>query len=207
MFGYCLLPAAVFLLLILTTFSSIHLKGRFKLVKQEISLTQNRIWNDWNVSSYPNFLRLMHIPPLSWKLQKLKFIRLLATSLHEGKKEENHSFVMGFTGSSVTTGHDNYFSDAYPNIIYQNLLPLFKLLNISLIVRNGAVGSNPCYPYDACIETHVGNDLDIVGWEQSWNCAIDPRPLDTFTRQAYFMKKKVRNLLFFIFSVSYFFFI
>jgi hypothetical protein len=171
---------------------------KIETMKNEIDVIQNRIFNEWNVSSYPNFLQLMHIPPLSWKLQKLKFLRLLFDSLHEEisdsdikGRENNVAFVIGFSGSSVTAGHDNYFSEAYPNVVYENLLPFFNSLNISLVVRNHAVGNNPCYAYDACIETHLGDDLDIVGWEQSMNCGRDPRPLDTFTRQTYFMKKKV----------------
>jgi hypothetical protein len=175
--------------------SSLHFK-KIETIKKDVDFIQHRIWNEWNVSSYPNFLQLMHIPPLSWKLQKLKFIRLLSDSLrekNEEEKRERNAFVIGFSGSSVTAGHDNYFSEAYPNVVYENLLPFFNLLNISLIVRNHAVGNNPCYAYDACIETHLGGDLDIVGWEQSMNCGRDPRPLDTFTRQTYFMKKKVTN--------------
>ena len=37
-------------------------------------------------------------------------------------------------------------------------------------VRNGAIGNNPCFPYDACVATHMGTDIDILTWEQSMNC-------------------------------------
>lgn len=61
---------------------------------------------------------------------------------------------------------DNYFKEAYPNIVYTNLKPIFESINIPFIVRNSAIGNNPCYPYDACIATQVGDDLDILTWEQ-----------------------------------------
>ena len=61
---------------------------------------------------------------------------------------------------------DNYFSDAYPQVVYDNLLPIFQELNVPLVVRNHAIGNNPCYAYDACIATHIGDDLDILTWEQ-----------------------------------------
>lgn len=34
------------------------------------------------------------------------------------------------------------------------------------VVRNHALGNNPCYAYDACIASHLGDDLDILTWEQ-----------------------------------------
>ena len=60
------------------------------------------IWSEWDVSNYPLFLTLTHIPSDSWELQKYKFIRLVlenvSNSLHKNKSE----FVVGFSGSSVT---------------------------------------------------------------------------------------------------------
>lgn len=161
------------------------------------------------------------------------------------------SFVVGFAGSSVTAGHgeliysnhhifgnlsyvtlfcffylffltvDNYFSEAFPQVFHDTLVPLFRTMEVPLVVRNHALGNNPCYPYDACIETHLGDDLDILAWEQvrdslcttsmylrwcahtlyclpcccelqSLNCGHWSVPLDTFSRQASYMQKKVR---------------
>ena len=28
------------------------------------------------------------------------------------------------------------------------------------------LGNNPCYPYDACVATHMGDDVDVLTWEQ-----------------------------------------
>jgi hypothetical protein len=54
-----------------------------------------------------------------------------------------------------------------------------------------AIGNNPCFPYDACIDTHLGNDLDILTWEQSMNCGRDSKPIDVFLRSAQRMNKQV----------------
>jgi hypothetical protein len=61
----------------------------------------------------------------------------------------------------------------------------------SFIVRNHAIGNNPCFPYDACIITHLGDDVDILLWEQSMNCGREVLPLQVFTTiAAYHMKKQ-----------------
>lgn len=67
--------------------------------------------------------------------------------------------------------------------------PVMDTLKINLTVRNHALGNNPCYPYDACIETHIGDDVDLIAWEQSMNCGRDSKPLDTFTRAAHHLPK------------------
>jgi len=97
---------------------------------------------------------------------------------------------MGFSGSSVTAGHDNYFHEAFPSVLNATLQPIFKSLDIELVVRNRAFGNNPCCPYDDCLETHLGDDLDVLAWEQSMNCGRDPRPVETFMRAAARMPKK-----------------
>ena len=59
------------------------------------------IWTEWNVTYYPLFLTMMHIPPASWDLQKAKFIKLII----EAYSGSNATFIAGFSGSSVTAGH------------------------------------------------------------------------------------------------------
>ena len=132
-------------------------------VIDEIAQLKKFIWDTWDVSKYPSFLKTMHVPSRSYDLQVLKFQKLLLQS-------EEKSYVMGITGSSVTAGHDNYFNESYPVVIETALLPIFKLMNINLEVRNAALGNNPCLPYDACVANHVGSDLDFLSWEQSMNC-------------------------------------
>lgn len=179
--------------------------SNYSALKEAVDVTIKRIWKDWDVDHYPLFLYYMHIPKSSWEIQKQKFISLLLE--HKPIK----TYVVGFSGSSVTAGHDNFFNEAFPQIFYNNLVGIFKLAGVEMVVRNQALGNNPCYPYDACVETHMvnflfysslfiqrffiryflaqGDDLDLLAWEQSMNCGRTARPLETFTRSAMRMKK------------------
>ena len=74
-------------------------------VLNEIGRLRSFIWDTWNVSNFPNFLKTMHVPTRSYDLQVLKFQKLLLQS-------HDKSFVMGITGSSVTAGHDNFFNES-----------------------------------------------------------------------------------------------
>lgn len=57
-------------------------------------------------------------------------------------------------------------NQSYPMIVKQTLGKIFSRLNIEFEVRNHAMGNNPCYPYDTCMSTHLGDDVDIITWEQ-----------------------------------------
>ena len=89
-----------------------------------IEAAQTRIWEFWDISHYPLFLTTMSIPTKSWDIQKLKFTKMLLE-----RKRLNHPFVVGFSGSSVTAGHDSYFREAYPQVFYDSLQPVFAALN------------------------------------------------------------------------------
>eukprot|EP01036_Dinobryon_divergens_P031899 gene31899-41389_t len=90
-----------------------------------------------------------------------------------------------------TQSSNNYFKDAYPQIFYDTMNPVMeKLKGVKLVVRNHAIGNNPCYPYDACVATHMGDDVDVLTWEQSMNCGRDIRPITTFCNVAQSMPKK-----------------
>lgn len=112
---------------------------------------------------YPLFLETFHIPHRSWKIYKAKFVNLL---IHNLVQQNESKFVIGFSGSSVTAGHDNYFNESYPAVVERTLQRVFRPLGIALEVRNHAMGNNPCYPYDTCMSTHMGDDVDIITWEQ-----------------------------------------
>ncbi|KAJ1394154.1 hypothetical protein B484DRAFT_425375 [Ochromonadaceae sp. CCMP2298] len=171
---------------------------------------KGELWDRWQVDLFPNFLTMMDIPQLSWDLQKAKFVTLLLEASHSRERNRgnrtntggnravgtktdtfNLSFVVGFSGSSVTAGHDNYFNESYPDVFRRALEPVFAAMGVPLTVRNHALGNNPCFPYDACVKTHMGEDLDVLAWEQSMNCGRSSKPLDTFSRAAHRMQKKV----------------
>jgi hypothetical protein len=91
-----------------------------------------RIKDYWRVKDYPFFLSAMDIPAGSWEIQKNKFILQIIrqhTALTSGR------FVVAFTGSSVTAGHDNFVSDMYSEVFQQTCAPSFAALNITLEVR------------------------------------------------------------------------
>ena len=89
---------------------------------------------------------------------------------------------MIFGGSSVTAGHDNYFNQSYPKIVEKRMGKIFSALGIELIVRNIAMGANPCFPYELCYEAQGGSDADFYGWEQSYNCGRDAELFELFGR-------------------------
>ena len=142
----------------------------------------------WQVTKYPAFLETMHLPTQSFDIQVNKFILKFIDDV-PGKSERTTPFVFGISGSSVTAGHDNYYNQSYPAILESTLKPVFTALSIPLEVRNGAMGNNPCMPYDICMPAIMGTDVDVLGWEQSMFCGHDSRPVEAFTRAAYSMKK------------------
>jgi hypothetical protein len=161
--------------------------------RKQVNATLNDIWDTWDVDNYPKFLTMMNIPAESWDIQKNKFIRLVIdnfvpmgnismgivgknTGAHKKRPQplKKPEYILGFTGSSVTAGHDNYFSESFPFVMERRIAPLFaRILNVTVVTRNHALGNNPCYPYDACVSTHIGDDVDFLAWEQvrwKWAC-------------------------------------
>jgi hypothetical protein len=93
--------------------------------------------------------------------------------------------VFAFSGTSVTAGHDNYFNASYPIVFGEIVKPAFKAAGVELESRNFAMGNNPVIPYDLCVQTLAGSDVDIVSWEQSMMCARSaPNCMEIFTRNA-----------------------
>jgi hypothetical protein len=72
-------------------------------LRRIVAESKSDIWATWEVSRYPYFLKMMDIPHLSWDLQKAKFIKLLLDL--QTDDEMDKSFVVGFSGSSITAGH------------------------------------------------------------------------------------------------------
>lgn len=97
---------------------------------------------------------------------------------------------MTLYSSSVTAGHDSLFNESFPSIIETQLKPVFAASNIELIVRNVALGNNPCVPYDICVRTFAGLDADIIHWEQTYNCPGNCHVMEEFVRQALLIPSK-----------------
>lgn len=94
------------------------------------------------------------------------------------------SFLMVFTGSSVTAGHDNYYNQSYPFVFRDRMASIFSKLGIKLEVHNIALGANNCFPYVLCYESMGGLDPDFINWEQSYNCGRESAIFETALRVA-----------------------
>lgn len=104
-------------------------------------------------------------------------------------KQKPVSLLALFTGSSVTAGHDSNFTDATPSQVHEIMHRAFSPVDIFFEAKNVALGNNPCMPYDLCMRYFVGEDADLVQWEQTYFCdgqAI----IEQFLREAYTMKNK-----------------
>lgn len=93
------------------------------------------------------------------------------------EQKSDRSFILYLLKFSIP---DNYFHEAFPQIFEDALSPVFHAMQVPFIVRNHALGNNPCYPYDACIATHLGEDLDLLTWEQARLVLVQPSASNFF---------------------------
>eukprot|EP00471_Norrisiella_sphaerica_P010704 CAMPEP_0184503868 /NCGR_PEP_ID=MMETSP0113_2-20130426/52143_1 /TAXON_ID=91329 /ORGANISM="Norrisiella sphaerica, Strain BC52" /LENGTH=881 /DNA_ID=CAMNT_0026893437 /DNA_START=179 /DNA_END=2824 /DNA_ORIENTATION=+ len=71
-------------------------------------------------------------------------------------------FVISVAGSSVSAGHDNMGSEAWPIVLRRNLSPIGKSLGLNISVRNQAVGGRNPNPHSLCLGPMLGEDADVV---------------------------------------------
>ena len=76
-------------------------------------------------------------------------------------------FVISAAGSSVSAGHDNMGTDAWPRVLGRILRPLWKTFEVDLVLRNQAVGGRNPNPHSLCLAPMLGDDADVVlrEWE------------------------------------------
>lgn len=122
----------------------------------------------WEVKNFPNFLKAAGMSHTSYEIMKVKFEVKILTALNAPKKEDKmkNKIIVSFLGSSVTAGHDSPFKMAFSELTRETMKPAFEGLDIVFEVRNGAMGNNPCMPYDQCVRTFAGEDADVIMWEQ-----------------------------------------
>ena len=129
------------------------------------------LFDRWQVAEYPNFLKSVEMSETSWELLKVKFQHKILTAIQaavpsDAKIDQKNQFVISFLGSSVTAGHDSLFNVTMSERTRDFMKPAFDAAGIHLEVSNGAMGNNPCLPYDVCVQTFAGPDADIIQWEQ-----------------------------------------
>jgi hypothetical protein len=100
------------------------------------------------------------------KLAKAIVGSILVGSLGDGGRQPGaNPFVIGFAGTSVTAGHDNFFNQSYPLVFGRELNESFSAAGIDLEVRNHAMGNNPAIPPCFCVGSQLGSDIDVAVWE------------------------------------------
>jgi hypothetical protein len=99
---------------------SSEVQALMNVVKKE----QMRIWREWDVGNYPLFLNTMHIPKMSWAIQKYKFVKFFlegrgGDTVRGGSSSDSirNAFIVGFGGSSVTAGHGTLHCVLYSMIL------------------------------------------------------------------------------------------
>jgi hypothetical protein len=90
---------------------------------------------------------------------------LLSDRFHRAYHRQNRTFVISVAGMSNTAGHDNFFNSSWPIVMAELLKPVFHALDITLVVRNHAIGGTFSLPYSWCLPTFLGQDSDLVMWE------------------------------------------
>ena len=115
-----------------------------------------------NAANMHHFLVTLNAPAMTWEILRLKVAEKI---LHKGS-----TFTFVFSGTGVTAGYDNFFHQSYPMVIEKRLSPLFKALDIDLVVRNIGQVHVDCRLSNYCFDALGGDVADVVGWENSFDC-------------------------------------
>ena len=65
----------------------------------------------------------------------------------------------------MCAAHGNYFNQSYAHVIGEQIEPGFKAAGIEVEVRNQCMGGTETFPFSWCMETFVGGDVDLVGFD------------------------------------------
>jgi hypothetical protein len=105
-------------------------------------------------------------------------------------------FVMAFAGYSVSVGRGNFFSQSFPFVVERILQKRMKqVIGVDLVVRNGAIGGIPSFPYGWCLEHFLGEDADVVSWDYSMNEGRQSSVLESYIRNALLLPRKPMFLM------------
>lgn len=137
----------------------------------------------WQLIAFPLILRSCH---MSEGAYDSLVQRMISKIINHATTTIPQRFVVAFTGSSVTAGHDSLYSQSFPSLLQEIMTPALAALGVSFESRNSALGNNPCFPYDVCVHMFVGDDADLVHWEQSYNCGFGDKSvfIEQFIRQS-----------------------
>lgn len=139
-----------------------------ELAQESLSTIYNRYELDSKIGQSFFFIS-QNIDEPSYNLLKYQYAKKITNSLSLSLSYPQQ-YLLTFGGSSVTAGHDNQYLQSYPEVIGRKIRPILSVFNISTLVHNIAQGANNCFPSNYCYETMGGNNPDVIGWEQSFNC-------------------------------------
>ena len=112
---------------------------RLKAADAVAAAAMDDLYKLWEVDAYPRFLSSAWIPKHSWDQLVSKF----ALKIVQADAGEKSNFVISFTGSSVTAGHDTPFNKSFSVIVQQTMEKSLYSLGVTLESRNVAMGNNP----------------------------------------------------------------
>jgi len=87
---------------------------------------------EWDIDNYPNFLKSCSMHRNAWLELIMRFVQSIVDSNIESETS-NNDFIISFTGSSVTAGHDSFFNQSYPIVTGDWMKPAFAAAGINLI--------------------------------------------------------------------------
>lgn len=102
-------------------------------------------------------------------------------------------FVLGVVGSSNAACHDNEVRDCFPSLLADSIGALLRPLGVSAVVRNHAMGSINSILPSLCLDTIIGDDVDVLFLEflmtdAGMTCA--PASHEMLVRRALLMPKQ-----------------
>jgi len=178
-------------LLILISISSVYcipiFENKLKYGKLQAYDQIQIIRTEWQIDSFPRFLKSCQMHKVSWDMMRLRFMEIILRSyIHPHMAS---SFIISFLGSSVTAGQDIDIKLAYPYIIEEYLRPLFDILGIRYEIRSLGFTNSACMPFNSCVSSLAGYDVDMILSEHSYDC-FDETMYEQLARQASFLPKK-----------------
>jgi CTP synthase (UTP-ammonia lyase) len=172
-----LLVLSIFLACVLLRANSLthaEAKSKIEATIQATDKILSTLTDRWQINEFPNFLTAVEMSETSWEVLKVKYLHKILSAITSNvptdqKISETNKFVISLLGSSVTAGHDSHFNVSVSEMTRLFMKPAFDAAGINFIVRNGAMGNNPCIPYDVCVKAFAGADADLIQWEQVIN--------------------------------------
>jgi hypothetical protein len=108
---------------------------------------------------YDNDEKLLDKSPHKAAAEDSLLIAKMAKAINDADKK---TFTIGVDGSSVSAGHDNFLSTAWPSVLERILKPVWSNLEMDFKVINGAVGARDPNPWPLCFKQILGPDVDLV---------------------------------------------